>query len=146
MFAHPNGEEEFKATVSGPGFVSCLQDLNRQPHRVEGVKFPSEVVQLMQIEDASLQSLINIEPTPTGANESSSHFYQQQKMKLLGNEYLFDHLAEAKKRLGEIYVAMVQKYYSPQKVMRILNSTKAKESTSPELAGQPLENYSEDEL
>jgi|688.fasta_scaffold14037_10 hypothetical protein len=139
-----NEKEKFKRTSSSPGFVVEVNDSTRPPSRVEGVKFPSELIQLMDVGDNLITDAMNIVIQPNGANESGAMFAQRRNDKLLGSEYLFDNLSFAKQKLGRILIKLIQKYYTPDRIIRIVRNVASKESV--ELAGQPIDDFSDDDI
>lgn len=139
-----NEKEKFKRTASSPGFIIELNDTNRPPQRVEGVKFPSELINLMEIGKNEITEQMNIIISPNGANESGSLFAQRRNDKLLGSEYLFDNLSFAKQKLGRLLVKLIQKYYSPDRIIRIVRNAASKEPV--ELGGQPVEEFSDEDI
>lgn len=141
----PEGEKEkFKRTSTSPGFIAEVTDVNRPPVSVEGVKFPAELVQMMQVGENQVIDLMNVIITPNGANESGNLFSQRRNQKLLGSEYLFDNLSFAKQKLGRLLVKLVQKYYSPDRILRIVRNAHVKDPV--EVGGQPLEEFSDQDI
>lgn len=139
-----NEKEKFKRVASSPGFMVELNDVNRAPQRVEGVKFPSELIQLMEVGKNEITDSMNIIINPNGANESASLFIQRRNDKLLGSEYLFDNLSFAKQKLGRLLVKLIQKYYNADRVVRIVRNANSKEQV--QLGGQPLDGFSDEDI
>lgn len=139
-----NEKEKFKRTASSPGFIIELNDSNRPPQRVEGVKFPGELINLMEIGKNEITEQMNIIISPNGANESGSLFAQRRNDKLLGSEYLFDNLSFAKQKLGRLLVKLIQKYYTPDRIVRIVRNASSKEPI--ELGGQPLDEFTDEDI
>lgn len=139
-----NEKEKFKRLASSPGFVVEVTDTNRLPQRVEGVKFPSELINLMEVGKNEITESMNIINNPNGANESASLFIQRRNDKLLGSEYLFDNLSFAKQKLGRLLVKLIQKYYTPDRIVRIVRNANSKEPV--DLGGQPVEEFSDEDI
>lgn len=139
-----NEKEKFKRVASSPGFMVELNDVNRAPQRVEGVKFPSELIQLMEVGKNEITDSMNIIINPNGANESASLFIQRRNDKLLGSEYLFDNLSFAKQKLGRLLIKLIQKYYNPERIIRIVRNANSKEQV--QLGGQPLDGFSDQDI
>jgi hypothetical protein len=139
-----NEKEKFKKLSTSPGFIVEVADVNRPPLRVEGAKFPGELIQLMQVGEAQVAELMNIDTTPNGANESGQLFQMRRTQKLLGSEFLFDNLSFAKQRLGRLLVKLIQKYYSPERILRIVRNVSTKEPV--ELAEQPIEEFQDEDI
>ena len=98
----------------------------------------------MELAQGRLIDQMNVTVEPSGANESGAHLLQRQKQRLSGNEFLFDNLAFAKKKLGRMLVALIQKYYSPDRILNILRNANMKADV--ELGGQPLDSFSEEDI
>lgn len=139
-----NEKEKFKRQSSSPGFVIEVNDSNRPPQRVEGVKFPSELINLMEVGKNEITEQMNIVNNPNGANESASLFIQRRNDKLLGSEYLFDNLSFAKQKLGRLLVKLIQKYYNAERIIRIARNVHSKEQV--DLAGQSLDEFSDQDI
>lgn len=139
-----NEKEKFKRVASSPGFMVEVNDVNRLPQKVEGVKFPSELIQLMEVSDRQITDSMNIIINPNGANESASLFIQRRNDKLLGSEYLFDNLSFAKQKLGRLLVRLIQKYYNAERIVRIVRNANSKEQV--QLGGQPLDDFTDEDL
>lgn len=139
-----NEKEKFKRLASSPGFVVEVTDTNRPPQQVQGVKFPSELINLMEVGKNEITESMNIINNPNGANESASLFIQRRNDKLLGSEYLFDNLSFAKQKLGRLLVKLIQKYYSPDRIVRIVRNANSKEPV--ELGGQPVDEFSDEDI
>ena len=139
-----NEAERFKENATSPGFVAEVTDVGRPPVKVEGSKFPSEVVQLMTLGKDQIGEIMNIINNPNGANESGSLFEQRTNQKLIGSEYLFDNLSFAKQKLGRLLVKLIQRYYSPDRIVRIVRNAHAK--APQEMAGQSVGEFTDDEI
>jgi Phage P22-like portal protein len=139
-----NEKEKFKRISSSPGFVVEVNDTSRLPARVEGVKFPSELIQMMQVGEQQVLDQMNVTINPNGANESGSLFAQRRNQKLLGSEYLFDNLSFAKQKLGRLLIKLIQKYYTPERIVRIVRNASTKEQI--QLGGQAVEDFSDQEI
>lgn len=142
-FADETEEQRFMETNSSPGWYVRLQDVNKPPQQVEGIKFPGELAQMSQLAADDVAQLMNIQVTPEGANDSAKKLMQMQQYKLLGNEFLFDNVKLAKKKLGRLLVPLLQKYYKTR-AYRILQDQRSKQNV--ELGGRPLEEFSEEDI
>lgn len=139
-----NEKEKFKRLSTSPGFVVEVNDVSRLPSRVEGAKFPGELIQLMQIGAQEISDSMNIITNPNGANESGNLFMQRHNQKLLGSEYLFDNLAFAKQKLGRLLVKLIQKYYSPDRIVRIVRNANSKDPV--ELGNMSLDEFTDQDI
>jgi len=139
-----NEKEKFKRMATSPGFVVELNDVNRPPVRVDGVKFPAEIINMMKIGEENVADQMNVLINPNGANESGSLFAQRRNQKLMGSEYLFDNLSFAKQKLGRLLVKLIQRYYTPDRILRIVRNANTKSPV--EVAGQPLDEFSDGDI
>lgn len=139
-----NEKEKFKRISTSPGWVIELNDVTRPPQRVEGVKFPSELIQMMQVGENQVVDQMNVIINPNGANESGNLFAQRRNQKLMGSEYLFDNLSFAKQKLGRLLVKLIQRYYTPDRILRIVRNAHSKAPV--EVGGQSLDEFSDNDI
>lgn len=140
-FVDSKEKEKFKNTSAKPGFMVEVAELSRLPAKVEGVKFPSELVQLLSLGDSQLLDIMNITVDQMGANESGAMLLQKLKQKLIGNEHLFDALALARKRIGRQALALIQETYSPDRIARIVLSSSQRQAEDPNQPQDPGLSY-----
>lgn len=139
-----NEKQRFLEYSATPGSVFEVNSTSKIPVQTSGTKFPSEIVQLMQLSLQQIKERTNITVDNAGANTSGAAIMQQQKLKLLGNEFLFDAMTGAIQRLGKLLIPLIKRYYSPERVMRIV---KASNSKAPQTAGgQPISDFTDDEI
>jgi hypothetical protein len=139
-----NEKQRFLEHSSTPGSVFEVNSTNKIPVQTSGTKFPSEIVQLMQLSLQQIKERTNITVDNAGANTSGAAILQQQKLKLLGNEFLFDSMTGAIQRLGKLLIPLVKRYYPAERVMRIV---KASNSKQPQTAGgEPVSEFTDDEI
>ncbi|NIT02544.1 MAG: hypothetical protein GTO09_10475, partial [Candidatus Latescibacteria bacterium] len=103
-FSDPVEEKNFRATSSQPGFVAKVSSTERPPSMVEGVRFPTELANYVNIAMAHMREIMNINPELLGINskaESGIAIAEKKRQGLIGNEYLFDNLSNAKRTLGK---------------------------------------------
>lgn len=143
-FKDNNEKERFKKNRSKPGSVFDVNDVGRTPKLEEGADLPQGVVQIMQMDQQNLQRLLNVIVEQGGANESGVMFLEKKKGRLTGNQFLFDNLSFAEQKLGKILLALVQRFYPPERIQRILNAQYSKQKF--ELGGQDYSTYSKDEI
>lgn len=142
-FVKPEDKEDFKRNSSTPGFVQEVADSTQPPKMVEGTKFPSEIVNLIQMSFQNITELMNISIVPV-EGDSPGAILQQQRLRLVGNEYLFDNLSFAKKKIGRLLVAIFQKHYSPDRIFRILSNADSKSPVT--IGGQSFQDIPREEL
>lgn len=138
-FASKFEEENFKKNSTSPGFISKVLNLNKVPMKVEGVKMPNELVNMMVMFDQTLNDLMSMSPEPLGSNDSGVAILQKVRTKIRGVEYLFDNLSFAKKRLGKQLVAMIREHYTPEMLLRIVSDQSRKQQVM--VGGMPFEQY-----
>jgi hypothetical protein len=142
-FDDPAVENQFKQMVSSPGFAVKVNNINNRPVKEEGVKFPSEIAQLLEMDARKITEILNISVEPGGANESFAHLMQRTKAKVTGNQYLFDNLKVAKMKLGKLLIGLIQKYWSVDRVKDLLSS---EDPEAIQLDGTPIDEFTDEQL
>ena len=146
-FPDKNEEQRFRKNASSPGFTQKISDVNRPPSKVEGVKFPSEIANAISMFAQDMREIMNINLEMLGlesGSQSGIAIKQKIVQQLLGNDFLFDNLSFAKKKIGQMIVKKIQKLYSPERILRILVNQNMKEPL--EIAGKKFEEYPQEEL
>lgn len=141
----PDNElKRFIETSSEPGAVFEVNSTGKLPVKIEGAKFPTEIVNLMALQERLLDEGMNVVPEPGGANESGAAILQKQQIKMTGNEFLFDSLGDAMIRLGRLLVPIIKKYYPVERIVRIVRS--AQTTANQMVGGQPLEEFTDEQI
>jgi hypothetical protein len=143
-FVDKNEKEKFKKNRSKPGSMFEINEMANKPYLEEGADFPAALVQIMQLDQENLQRLINSTARQGGANESGAMFLEKKKANLTNNQFLFDNLSFAKQRLGKLLLSLIQRYYSPERLYRLLNSQYSK--TKFNVGGEDFSQFSKDEI
>lgn len=136
--------ERFKKNRSKPGSVFTVNSIDRPPKREEGAEVPQALVSIMQMDQQNLQRLMNVVVQQEGANEPGTLFLEKKKSRLTGNQFLFDNLSFAKQKLGKIILALIQRYYDPERILRILNAQYAKNKF--QVGGEDFSQFTQDEV
>jgi len=148
-------EKYWKDNASSPGFTAKISNAERPPHKEEGVKFPNEIVNAIQLFSQNLREIMNVNLSLQGIsdNEQSGVAIKQKVVQqLIGNDFLFDNIKFAEQLLFKIVVKKIQKLYTPERIIRIIgNENKAKiaetgEKNGVTLAGKPLEAYQPEQI
>jgi hypothetical protein len=143
-FPDKTEEGKFRDESSSPGFTVKVNDINRLPQKVEGTKFPSELVGLMTLDLEAIRDYMDVSPEPPGANTSGTAIMRQQQTKLTGNEFLFEAMSFSKKLLGRRVVPLIQRYYPPERIIRILRERDKRDPIT--IGGNPLGNFTDEEI
>jgi hypothetical protein len=143
-FEDEQAEKKFRETGMRAGFMQKLAQMERKPVKEEGVKFPSELVQMVQFEDSQIQQTMNVAAQPYGANESGAMLMQKQRMKMAGNEFIFDNLRQCRFVVAKQILAYVQDKYTPQRVYRLVQNSADKDKNR--IGGRPASDYSLEEI
>lgn len=139
-FPTPQEQTNFKNNSSVPGFTQRVSSVKSLPEKVEGAKVPTEIIELLGIESQTLRGIMNINLEMEGSQsnaQSGIAILERKKQGLVGNEFLFDNFTIAKVKIGRLLAAMIQKYYSPERIMRIVYNENMK--TPVQIGGNPLE-------
>ena len=148
-FDNPKDLSDWKKNASSPGFTAKVADVNNIPVKVEGVKFPTEIINAISMFNMDLRQMmnINIEMAGTGNEQTGIVLRQKIVQQLLGNDFIFDNLSFAEQLLSKIIVRQyIAKYYTPQRMIRILGNANAREEGGINLGGQPYEKYPQSEI
>lgn len=146
----PNQAEErkFKKNSTSPGFTQKVNDVNHLPVKEEGIKFPNELTQSIMMFQGSIKEILNINLEFMGdsGNESGIALRQKIIQQLLGNDFIFDNLSFAKKKLGKLLVGYIQKIYTPERILRIIQNESKKEKEPSQIGGKPISEYDPQEI
>ena len=145
MFATQAEFQEFKNNVSKPGYVAKVMSVNSPPVKVEGTKFPGEIVGLMEMSESRLAMLVSVSSTSkAGANTSGTAILQAEKSALVGSENYFDNLSFAKKKIGRLLIPIIKRYYSPQRIYNMVANYHSKTPVS--VGDQQFSDFTPDEI
>lgn len=149
-FMDEREENKFRRNSSRPGFTQKVANITQKPEKVEGVKFPGELATYDQIASSKMKEIANVNLEMLGMTSDAASgvaIMERKRSGLVGNEYLFDNLALAKRAIGRILVSLIQKVYTPERILRVVANRVAR---SPEqsnmIAGKPFQEFSEQEL
>lgn len=147
-FADAREEKKFEEGASRPGLKVKLQKTERPPLRQDGAPVPAGVVEMEQNAVEKLQAILAVNPalmgSPGAGQQSGLAIVEGKKAALTGNEFLFDNLSYAKRRLALRLVKLIQQVYTPERMLRLLVNMNARQTV--EVAGQPLQQYKPEEL
>lgn len=130
-------KEIFKNSAAAPGFIAEVVDTLRPPVQAEGVNFPAEIANMMAIDSQKVKEIMNVNlEVPAQRAESGIAIVEKRRSQLIGNEFLFDNLSLTKRTLGRMIVAMIKKVYTPERIMRVLESKALREAVK--IGGQAL--------
>jgi len=119
-------EEDFLANFGSPGVKIKVKDMNKsRPEILKGDPFPSDIVGIMTLASNKIRESMGIPLEFLGIQEretSGIALMRQIRQGLVGNEFLFDNLDIAKKRIGQLIIGMIQKHYTVRRIMRILEN------------------------
>lgn len=144
-FPSERERQQWERFASTPGFNIKLNDVKKPPEKVEGQRFPAEIVAAIEMFNNDMREIMNINLEMIGQSKNDSGVALRQKIvqQLIGNDFLFDNLSFAKKKLGRILVSYIQRYYSAERIMRILGN---EAQQGGELAGQKISEYDPAEI
>lgn len=147
-FALASDEDTWKQDVNKPGWTAKIKDMTRMPQLVQGVKVPVELITAIRDGSEQMKNTMNINSEllgQTGNRQSGVAIRENKRQGLLGNDFLFDNLAFAHRRVGEMTVAHIQKYWGAERIMRVVGF---ESQNDPELmlGGKPAQEITEDDL
>ncbi len=143
-FENPTEERKFMENSTSPGFVAKITDFTNKPQTIEGVKFPSEIVQLMALDSQKVAESMNVVVDTGQANAPQSHLIYQYRNRLQGNQFLLENMNLAKTKLGRLLVGLIQRYYDADRIYRMLNTTS---TSNPVMIGeQPIQDFTSEDI
>jgi len=122
-FLDEGGADSFRRNSAKAGFVQMIQDIARPPVKIEGGKFPNEIISMEEISSRKLNEIMGIPPEAAGfgaADASGKAMLIRRRQSLVSNDYLFDNLSRAKRKLGRMIIAYIQDFYTPARMARIV--------------------------
>ena len=142
-------KDNFKRNASSSGFLAQVNDTNKLPKQVEGVKFPVELVNAITMFNQDMREIMNVNLDMQGAGQGDSGIAMRMKIvqQLVGNDFLFDNMSFAKKKLGQIIVKKIAKLYTPQRIMRIVaNQHQRAGEEGVTINGQPFDQIDQEAI
>lgn len=122
-FPSKTDEDRFRKNAGKPGFVGKVRDLNRPPLPLQPTSYPGGAERALEISQRQIYEIMNISAEPGVTNRDSGKAIQERRFQaLVGNNHIFDNLAQVKKRLGRHLIHRIQALYTPERVIRILRS------------------------
>lgn len=143
-FSDSNDKEKWLRQKNSPGWAAKVSDVTNVPVPAREIRFPSELITIQQEGERMVSDQMNIWLEPGGANESGQHLMHREKTKIRGNEFLFDNLKFAQEKLGRLLIRLIQKYYSTDRIYRIVSAEASKEELM--LGGKPFEEFTYEEI
>lgn len=136
-FSDQKEEAKFKKNSAKAGFMAKIADTSKPPIVEPGVPFPTDLANMIQLDSEKIRGMMNVNVAmlgQAGNNVSGVALANSQRQGVLGNEFLYDNLSLAKRRLGRLYLPMIQKVYTPERIMRLIENRIQKEPV--EIGGQ----------
>jgi hypothetical protein len=124
-FLNLKEQKNFEDNSSRAGFVQKVRDVKNVPVKVEGAKFPTELANYEQLASTKMKEIMNVNTEMLGMPSGAGSGIQEvgrRRQGLIGNEFLFDNLALAKRKLGRMLAAYIQDVYTVERMIRILEN------------------------
>lgn len=134
-------KKKFKNTCSSAGFLAEVNDVSKIPVKTEGVRFPTELVNAIAMFNQDIREIMNVNLDMQGlGGGADSGIAMKQKIiqQLIGNDFLFDNLSFAKKKIGQILVKKIAKLYTPERMLRVVASEAGRDKEL-EINGRPFD-------
>jgi uncharacterized protein YozE (UPF0346 family) len=132
-FPTPQDADTFKDISSTPGFVTQLKNVERPPHKFEGLsKPPTEIVQALALVHDRFESLANVPPSLEALEKSAASgaaLIQKERRGLIGNRYLFDAISMVKQEIGRRLIKMIRDLYGddPDRILRVVRTERSRQ-------------------
>jgi hypothetical protein len=151
-FDDVNDERDFKENATAPGHVQKVSNIEKRPQRDEGIRFPNEIINAIQMFSQQAREIFNVNLGMQGQDQSESGILLKQKIvqQLIGNDFLFDNMKFAEKQIAKILIKKIQKLYTPERMLRILvhenELNKKDQQKSLQIGGRAIDDYPKEEL
>ena len=153
-FPDKKKKEEFQKNASSPGFLQEITNIDKQPVKVEGLKFPQELIGAIGLFANTIREIMNINldlQGMTGGQQSGIALRQKIVQQLIGNDFLFDNMSFVEKKIGKVLIKKMQKLYTPKRILRILQNQNMKAMSGKNqkplnIGGKPFTDYTEQEI
>ena len=139
-------EKRFIESSGTAGFIAKTKQ-GGSLQKIDGTKFPNEVANLSQISSMKIKEVMNVNLEMQGMNsraESGIAIIEKKKQGLIGNNFLFDNLSLLKKNITKYIIRLIQKYYSVERMLRILDSKSNSEEL--QLNGKEYKEYDRNDI
>lgn len=136
-FHDPKEAKKFKKNSATPGFTQRVRDVNKPPRKEEGIKWPNELVDAIGLFNTTLKEILNINLEMIGQDTNASGVALRQKIiqQLLGNDFVFDNMSFAEKKIGRMLISYIRDLYTPERIWRILVNQSFKDRQNPVKVG-----------
>lgn len=123
-FSSPEDAYDFEENANKPGFIQKVSDVERnRPMQAEGVKFPGEVLQLLDVSNNTMHRIANVPQEMQGTSNtelSGAAIREKTHVALQGNRYLKDNMDLAKKLVALKVISKVQAEWDPERIIRLV--------------------------
>jgi len=141
-FDDEHQKQKFIENSSTPGAVLEVADpANSPPTKLETSSFPTGIHNLVQLDTQTLREISNINAELQGINtraESGVAIAEKKRQSLLGNEFLFDNLSLANRLVGRILFKLIQRVWTPERVLRLMADSSRLNAQPQEFGGRPF--------
>ena len=123
-------EQEFKENATKPLHIQKVNNLSKIPVTLPAPTINSNAATILEMSSALFQKISNVNAEMLGQESNSTSgraILLRKQGALVGNEYLFDNLALAKRRLGKLLISMIQKVFTPERIVRIIKNQSIRE-------------------
>ncbi len=124
-FTSEKQKRDFQQNASTPGHNQEINDVTRPPIPKQNPNFPRELFTIQETNTQNMQSITNINPGLAGNQsqyQSGKANLVQRQAGLVGNERVFDNFILAKQTVFQKAFLMLQEYFTPERLARIVLS------------------------
>jgi hypothetical protein len=154
-FADEEQAATFDEEIPKPGFSVRVADgalANKKIIFRDPPGAPSSTVQLFTLAGGAFDQISQVQPQfaaqESGSDrESGRAIILKQKQTVMANAHIYDNLGDAKRRCAKLIVALIQKFYTKERIIRIVKSLKHREEFRETMVGEnPLAEVEEAQL
>lgn len=149
-FSDPSEEDSYRENAGKVGGVYQVNNTRNIPVRDEGSPYPSGLERMADVYNSDMREVSGVNQEVLGIPSSAQSdilFRSRIKQSLVGNDYIFQGMSLAQKKLGKLLLQAFKIALTPDRVYRILNNINISNKNEPiTLNGLPVEKYTKEQI
>lgn len=140
-------EANWRKNATTPGYTAKLVNVDRRPIKEEGIKFPTEIVNAIEMFNIHLREILNVsvDLEDKSGRMSGAAIRKKILQQVQGNAFLFDNLSFVKKIIGRIYIKLIKKLYTTDRILRVIGN-QANENTETTIGGETVDPKNQEQM